>query len=66
LCDDNIDDFCDADGDELYNDAVVDRSLRGNYLGSQFFVMPNQIVAYYGTQRAVLEGDTMIRETNIN
>lgn len=66
LCDDDFWDFCDADGDALYNDAVVDRSLRGNYLWSQFFVMPNQIVAYYGTQRAVLEWDTMIRETNIN
>lgn len=70
LCDNNPwspEEICDPDKDGLYDDIVVDWSLKWNYLWNQFFVMPSESVAYYWTEKLVnTDEDTTIRESNIN
>lgn len=68
LCNDNsVTEICDPDQDGLYDDTIVYWSLKWYYWWKQFFVMPNESVAYYWTEKSVnTDQDTVIRETNIN
>ena len=59
--------ICDPDKDWLYDDIIVDRSLKWYNNWNQFFVMPNQSIAYYWTEKLVnTDQDTTIRESNVN
>lgn len=65
LCNTDIE-ICDPDWDGLYDDIVVDWSLKGYYNWNQFFVMPSESVARYWSENTVQSWDTTIRESNIN
>jgi len=58
--------ICDPDQDGLYDDIVVDWSLKWFYNWNQFFIMPSESIAYNGDQKVVNNGDTTIRESNVN
>lgn len=66
LCDDSSYAECDPDWDNLYNDFIVNRSLKWYKNWEQFSIMPNESVYYYWVQKAVQDWDTLIRESNIN
>jgi hypothetical protein len=58
--------ICDPDQDELFNDIVVDWSLKWYYSWNQFFIMPSESIAYNQDIKEVNIGDTIIRESNVN
>ncbi len=68
LCaDDSIPEICDPDQDGLYDDIIVDWSLKWYYNWNQFFVMPNESISYYWNAKIVnYDQDTTIRKSNIN
>lgn len=59
-------DVCDPDLDWLYDDIIIDWSIKWYHNWVQFFLMPSQSVARYGTERFIEDWDTTIRESNIN
>ncbi|MFZ2150875.1 MAG: hypothetical protein WAZ12_03865 [Candidatus Absconditicoccaceae bacterium] len=69
LCnnDSGLPEICDPDEDGLYDDIIVDWSLKGYHNGNQFLIMPNESVSYYGDENVVnTDQDTTIRKSNIN
>lgn len=68
LCNNSsLPEICDPDQDGLYDDIIVDWSLKWYYNWNQFFIMPNESVSYYWDERIVnTDQDTAIRKSNIN
>jgi hypothetical protein len=61
---------CDLDGDGVYDDAMVDRSIEGIYNNDFFRLLPTLNVDYVdGTVFANVsgaKGDSVIRESHVN
>ncbi len=68
LCNDSSNpEICDPDQDGLYDDIIVDWSMKWYYNWNQFFIMPNESISYYWDEKIVnADQDTTIRKSNIN
>ncbi len=66
LCDSYFNVDCDPDGDGIYDDVVVSRSLEGRYQGQGFKIFPTISVFYYSGMQVDTLKDNAIRESIIN
>lgn len=65
LCDSYVGD-CDPDGDNIYDDDVVSRSMEWLYNGNSFKIFPTISVFYYSGMQVDTYKDNAIRESIIN
>ncbi|MEI6425810.1 MAG: hypothetical protein WCO66_00485 [Candidatus Absconditabacteria bacterium] len=66
LCADSANPNCDFNGDLISDDIVVNRGLKGNYIGVPFSILPNTSIFVYNGGIIDILQDTMIRESVIN
>lgn len=66
LCGDTSYSACDPNGDGLYNDAIVNRTLKGDYSWETFSITPTFSVDYNGNPAIVWSFDTFIRESSFD
>ena len=66
LCTDIHNPDCDIDKDHVFDEITVNWTLKWNYLGNPFSIVPNSSIFYSSGWTIDEKRDTMIRETVVN
>lgn len=66
LCDSYVGNNCDPDGDGIFDDIAVSRSIEGLYNGNGFKIFPTVSIFYYSGMQIDEPNDNAIRESIIN